>query len=424
MGYGLRTRLMNYLNESHILLFLLQVLVLLGCARTLSVFLESIKIPAIVGEILAGVILGPTLLGRVAPKLQSLLFPMDQIQWTMLETLSWLGVFFLLLASGFHVDMKTAIRGGKAAMYIGIVGVLIPIGIGFPIFLTFDSIYWGAQANQLSFALFLAVAGSITAISVVARTLNDLDISRTTNGSLALSSCAINDIFGWFLFTLVIALVTPHSNTTMAIVTSVIGVIGFVVFSAAYGSRILNAALRRVEATSLIQPAATQTLIVSLGLLCGAITQWLGIHAILGFFLAGVIARSAEGVSDANRNSVSDTLQAIFVPLFFTSIGLKVDFITGIELWPTLIFCCIAITGKFIGAWLGATLARQSKETAILMGITFIPGGAMEIVVATLALELQLIGQAIFIAIVFAALLSSILAGPFIGIQKRRMIWT
>lgn len=414
---------MNYLNESHILIFLIQILVLLGCAKSLSVYLESIKIPAIVGEILAGVLLGPTLLGRVSPELQALLFPPDQIQWTMLETLSWLGVFFLLLSSGFHVDLRTAIRGGRAAMFIGVIGVLIPIGIGFPIFLTFDSVYWGVQANRISFSLFLSVAASITAISVVARTLSDLDISRTSKGSLALSSCAINDIFGWFLFTLVIALVTPHSKSTVALFGSVIGVVGFVILSAAYGGRLLNSTLRRVEATSLVQPATTQTLIVSLGLFCGAITQWLGIHAILGFFLAGVIAKSAEGVSDANRNSVSDTLQAVFVPLFFTSLGLKIDFLTGMEFWPTLVFCCVAVVGKFIGAWLGAKMGSQSKETAILMGITFTPGGAMEIVVATLALELELIGRAIFIAIVFSALLSSLIVGPLIGVQKRRMIW-
>jgi len=157
------------------------------------------------------------------------------------------------------------------------------------------------------------------------------------------------------------------------------------------------------------------------GLLCGAITQWLGIHAILGFFLAGAIAKSTDGVSDNLRSSVSDTLHAIFVPLFFATLGLKIDFLVGMELMPTLIFCAIAIVGKFVGAWIGARLGKESPKASVLMGYIFIPGGAMEIVVATLALELQLIGQTIFVAIVFAALASSILAGPLIGFQIRRM---
>jgi Kef-type K+ transport system membrane component KefB len=412
---------MYYLNETHILLFLLQVLVLLGVARTLSVICEAFKIPALVGEILAGILLGPTILGRVSPTVEAWLFPSDLIQWTMLETISWLGVFFLLLSSGFHVDIKKAVRSGRAAMLIGIVGVLVPIAIGFPVFSAFNSGYWGEKATALSFAMFLSVAGSITAISVVARILGDLNISKTPKGSLAISSCAVNDIFGWFLFSVVISIVTPHSMNLYEIIASVLGIIAFVFISVAYGAKLLSLALNFVKASALPQPAASQTLIASLGLLCGAITQWLGIHAILGFFLAGTIARSAEGVSDDLRKSVSDTLHAIFVPLFFATLGLKIDFLTGMLLWPTLIFSLGAIFGKFTGAWLGARLGKQSQQTSVLMGVIFIPGGAMEIVVATLALELQLIGQAIFVAIVFAALASSILVGPLIRIQKRRV---
>lgn len=412
---------MHYLSENHILLFLIQVLVLLGCARTLSVICESFKIPAIAGEILAGILLGPTLLGRVAPSLQVSLFPIDQTQSIMLETVSWLGVFFLLLSSGFHVNVGHALRSGRAAVLIGIVGVLFPIAIGYPLFCTFDPIYWGEKANQLSFALFLAVAGSITAISVVARSLGDLGISKTPQASLALSACAINDIFGWFLFTVVMSLVSTHAMDATELVTKALSIVGFVVLSLSLGAKVLNAALKWVKATSLPQPAAAQTLIVSAGLLCGAITQWLGIHAILGFFLAGTMAGSAKDVSDELRNSVSDTLHAIFVPLFFATLGLQIDFLVGLEFWPTLIFCTVAIFGKFIGAWIGAKLGQQSTQTSTLIGYIFIPGGAMEIVVATLALELQLIGQAIFVAIVFAALTSSILAGPLIGYQTRKI---
>lgn len=412
---------MHYLNESHILLFLVQVLLLLGLARTLSVLSEAANIPALPGEILAGILLGPTLLGRVAPELQALIFPDDQAQWTMLETVSWLGVFFLLLSSGFHVNVKEAIRSGRAAMLIGIVGVLVPIGIGYPVFIAFDSSYWGAEANELSFSLFLAVAGSITAISVVARALGDLGINKTRQASLALSACAINDLFGWLLFTVVLSLVSSHTTSPATLTLTALGVIGFVFVSIVFGARALSIALKRVEATSLAQPAASMTLIVSAGLLCGAITQWLGIHAILGFFLAGIMVGSASNITDSVRNSISDTLHAIFVPLFFATLGLKIDFLTGMEIGVTVIFTAVAVLGKFFGAWLGARLGKQSPQVSVLMGLIFTPGGAMEIVVAALALELQLIGQTMFVAIVFAALASSILAGPLIGLQWRRM---
>jgi Kef-type K+ transport system membrane component KefB len=412
---------MHYLDESHILLFLLQVFTLLAVARTLSVLCEWIKIPAIAGEILAGVLLGPTLFGRISAEGQAWLFPNDLIQNTMLETVSWLGVFFLLLSSGFHVNVGQALKSGKAAVLIGIVGVVVPIAIGYPIFSAFDESYWGPKATSVSFPLFLAVAGSITAISVVARALGDLKIQKTKQASLALSACAINDIFGWFLFTVVMSLVTSQGMSAVELTTSALGIIGFVVIIIGLGARFLSYAIKKVRATRLAQPAAVQTVIVSTGLLCGIITQWLGIHAILGFFLAGIMVGSAKNVSDLLRNSISDTLHAIFVPLFFATLGLKIDFFLGIELWPTLIFSAVAIFGKLFGAWLGAKLGKQDSKTSLLIGYIFTPGGAMEIVVATLAIELELIGQAMFVSIVFAALLSSIIAGPLIGIQARKL---
>jgi len=412
---------MHYLNESHILLFLIQVLILLGVARTLSVLCEKVKIPSIAGEIFAGILLGPTLFGRLSPEFHHLLFPNDPSQLIMLETMSWLGVFFLLLSSGFHVNVSQALKSGRAAALIGVIGVLVPIAIGFFVFKSFDPIYWGEKATANSFAIFLAVASSITAISVVARALADLKLNKSPISSLALSACAVNDIFGWFLFTIVISLIGSAALNTIGLLTTAIGIIVFVVLSITIGTKVLSIAINLVTATSLPQPAATQTLIISAGLLCGIITHSFGIHAILGFFLAGIMVGSANGISEEIRNSISDTFHAVFVPLFFATLGLHIDFLVGLELWPTIIFTLVAIVGKFVGAYIGAKLGGKSAQTSTLIGLIFIPGGAMEIVVATLALELQLIGQTIFVAIVFAALSSSIIAGSLIGYQVRKM---
>ncbi len=411
---------MHYLDESHILLFLVQLLVLLGAARTLSALCESVRIPAIAGEILAGVLLGPTLLGRVAPSAYAALFPAETIQSTMLETVSWLGVFFLLLASGFHVDVSRALRQGRAAFLIGIVGVLVPIAIGYPVFAALGPEYWGDNATQLSFSLFLAVASSITAISVVARALGDLGLTSTDRGGLALSACAINDIFGWLLFTIVLSIATSTALDINEIAWTTLGVVGFVALVLVLGERVMETATRWVMGTSLQQPAALMTLVVSAGLLCGAITQWLGIHAILGFFLAGTMVGSEGCITDELKESLSDTLHAIFVPLFFATLGVKIDFLAGIELWITLLFTAVAIGGKFVGAWLGARLARQRGTDATLMGLVFTPGGEMEIVVGTLALELELINETVFVAIVFSALISSVMVGPLVAWTIRR----
>lgn len=412
---------MHVLNESHILLFLLQVSVLLALARTLGVLCEEVRIPAIAGEIIAGVLLGPTVFGRIAPEAQTWLFPHDNIQNTMLETVSWLGVFFLLLASGFHVNVRQALRSGTTALSIGIIGVLVPIGIGVISFWGLDPSYHGQGASGLSFTLFLSVAGSITAISVVARALGDLGLAGSKEGGLALSACAVNDLFGWLLFTVVISLSTGDAIDFIHLVPTFLSTLGFVAICIAVGAPTISAAARIIHRTSLPDEMAFQTLIVSAGLLCGAVTQWLGIHAILGFFLAGTMVGSAKGVGDQMRQSFSDTVHAVFVPLFFATIGLNIDFVTGMEFGITALFMAVAVGGKFIGAWIGALLGKLDNSRSVLMGLVFVPGGAMEIVVGALAMELQLIDQRVFVAIVFAALASSIIAGPAVSAWAHRL---
>jgi Kef-type K+ transport system membrane component KefB len=157
------------------------------------------------------------------------------------------------------------------------------------------------------------------------------------------------------------------------------------------------------------------------GLLCGAITRWLGIHAILGFFPAGTMAGSASGLGDDLRDSFSDTTHALFVPLFVATLALEIDVLAGLERGITALFTAVAVGGKFIGARLGARLAGVERGRATLMGAIFVPGGAMEIVVAALALELQLIDQRVFVAIVSAAVAASVVAGPLIGRPARRL---
>jgi Kef-type K+ transport system membrane component KefB len=412
---------MHVLDESHILLFLLQVSVLLAVARTLGAFCEEVKIPALAGEIVAGVLLGPTVFGRFAPDAQQWLFPHETIQNTMLETVSWLGVFFLLLASGFHVNVREAFKSGYAAVSIGIIGVLVPIIIGVGAFSFLDKSYLGPAANNLSFVLFLSVAGSITAISVVARALGDLEIAKTSEGGLALSACAVNDLFGWLLFTVVISLASGTNVDSIQLATNFFATLGFVGLCLFIGSPVVHYAARKVRNMPFKDEMSLQTLIVSVGLLCGAITQWLGIHAILGFFLAGTMVGSAPAIGNRMQVSFSNTAHAIFVPLFFATIGLNIDFISGLELGITLLFTAVAIGGKFIGAWIGARIGKLNTTQSVLMGLVFTPGGAMEIVVGALALELELIDQRVFVAIVFAALISSITAGPLVGAWANKM---
>jgi Kef-type K+ transport system membrane component KefB/mannitol/fructose-specific phosphotransferase system IIA component (Ntr-type) len=409
---------MHYLGEEHILLFLVQIVILLALSKTAGGLFLRAGVPALAGEILVGIALGPTILGRAAPGLYDILFPRDLIQQNMLETVSWIGVLFLLLATGFEVSLSSAWKQGKAALSIGTIGVLIPLAIGIAAFWHLPQRYWGGSADRLIFALFLGTAASISALAVIARVLHDLEILRSDLGLVTLSGFVVNDLLGWLVFALVLGL-KSHLGIGATIYTFVLVIVfGAVCLTA--GSRLVGTMTRAIKRMGIPGPAAVLTFISCLGLLCGAITQLMGIHAILGFFLAGVMAGNTSEVSERTREIISQMVHAVFVPVFFASIGLKIDFLRTFDPFLVTVFTSVAVGGKFIGAWAGAAAARMSRADSLSAGIAFIPGGAMEIVLGLLALETGIISETAFVAVVFAALSSSVAVGPLLSWSLRR----
>jgi len=418
---------LHYLNEQNILIFLVQILVLLGTAKLLGGLFRRWGWPELAGEILTGLLLGPTILGHAFECGQAPLFPANVTQQTMLETVSWFGVLFLLLTTGFEVNISTAWKQGKASLIIGSVGVLVPLGIGCAVFMWLPSSYWGENATRLTFTLFLATAASISAIAVIAKVLHDLEILKSDLGLVTLSSFVVNDVLGWLIFTVALGLVSQTAQMDVSGTMKVIfEILLFGTVCLTIGSKVVGVIVKRLKESSLPQPATILTFITCLAMLCGAITQWIGIHAILGFFLAGIMAGNTPEVSERTREIVSQMVHAVFVPIFFATIGIKIDFIANMDLFLVVVFLAVAAGGKFIGAWISAVMAKFSKDDSLSIGIAFIPGGAMEIVLGMLALELKLISEPVFVAVVFAALSSSIAVGPLLAwsLKRRKAVET
>ena len=339
----------HYLNDEQIRLFLMQLLVLLGLAKILGGVARRLGSPALAGEILAGILLGPTVFGRLLPGLQQRLFPLELVQQNMMETLSWFGVLFLLLITGFEVKASNAWRQGRAALSIGVVGVIVPLALGLAVFALLPSSYWGPAANRLSFSLFLATAASISALTVIARVLHDLDIIKSDLGLVLLSGYVVNDLLGWLVFTVVMSLATQAQvdwGATLVVLFQV-GIFGALCLT--MGSRVTGTATRWLKRQPLPQPATVLAFITCLGVLCGLITQSIGIQAILGFFLAGVMAGNTPEISERERDIISQFVHAIFVTIFFAGIGLRIDFVTRLDVGLVLIFTAVAVGGKFLG---------------------------------------------------------------------------
>ncbi|HAL92207.1 MAG TPA: hypothetical protein DCM68_04190 [Verrucomicrobia bacterium] len=415
---------MHYLDESHIFLFLAQLFVILLCARGLGELFRRWKQPALTAELLVGIVLGPTLLGRFFPAFSAALFPPDAVQQNMLETVAWLGVLFLLLDTGLEIDFSIAWRQRSSALAIALADIFIPMAVAFvPVMFLPDALL-ADPSRRLVFGLFMATVMTISAMPVAARGLHELNLLKTNLGFLTMSALAVNDIIGWVLFAIILGLFLQSSVALGPILLVFAGTLGFSALALTVGRPFSARIFDALKARQFPEPASSLTVTVLLGLLFGAITQKLGIHALFGFFLAGVVAGEAKSLSEDTRRVIHQMVYSLFVPLFFVNIGLKIDFAANFHFGLVALICAVGIVGRYLGAWFGVTVARVPRVNRDLISIAHTPGGMMEIVVALLALEAGLITPPVFVAIVFSAVFSSVLMGPWMArsLARRRAV--
>ena len=415
---------MDYLDESQIFLFLIQFLVLLGLARGLGELFKRWHQPSITAEILVGVLLGPTLLGRVWPGLHGTLFPADPAQWNMLETVAWFGILFFLLKIGIEMDISSAWRQRGDALIISLSDVILPMLIAFVPCLFLAERYMGDTGGPVMFGLFIATVSTISALPMTARVLQDLRLYRTDLGFLIMCALSLNDILGWVIFTLILGFMAQAGLTVLAVAGILVGTVVFTLAALTAGRSVCNNALVWMRKKRLPETGSSLTFVCLVGFLCGAITLKIGIHALFGFFIAGMMVGECSALSEKTRNVISQMVHAIFIPVFFASIGLKVDFLAEFDwLLVTFIFL-IGLGGRFLGAWVGTRLTAQSKANRLLISIAHTPGGEMQIVVGMLALEYGLITEPVFVAIIFSAVGSSLTLGPWMkyALKTRREV--
>lgn len=415
---------MNYLEESQIFLFLVQLLVLLGLARGLGELFNRWHQPAITAEILVGVLLGPTLLGRMWPGLYTLLFPADPVQWHMLETVAWFGILFFLLDIGIEMDFTSAWRQRGDALVISLTDIVVPMIIAFVPCLFLADRYVGTTGGPVMFSLFIATVMTISALPITARALQDLRLYRTDLGFLIMSALSMNDIVGWLIFTLLLGFVSQAGLGVGTVAVILLLTAAFTVLCLTAGRNACNHSLNWMQRKRLPEPGSSLTFVCLLGFLCGAITSRIGIHALFGFFIAGMMVGECSALSEKTRNVITQMVHAIFIPLFFATIALKIDFFTAFDPFLAGFIFIVGLGGRFVGAWLGTKMTGQSPANRLLISIAHTPGGSMEILVGMLGLRYGLLTEPVFVAIVFGAVGSSITLGPWMkyALKSRREV--
>ncbi len=413
---------MHYLNEQHIFIFLLQFFLLLGGCRLLGLLFQRIRQPTITADIIVGIMLGPTLLGRLLPSIHRYLFPPDAVQQTMLETLAWTGILFLLLETGLEVNFSNVWKHRKRAIKLSLSDLVLPIIItGVPIFFL-PAPMTEYHGSRLLFTVFLATIMTISAMPVAIRAMHDLHILKTDMGFLIVSALSINDIVGWIVFTVLLGIFTRSGFKPVHVISVVFATLGFTFFCLTVLRRLSDTVISWIKERFPEKLGLSITFISLTGLACGAVTQRIGIHSLFGFFIAGLVVGEAKELTEQDRNVFSKLVYAIFIPLFFANIGLKIDFIESFDLLLVCFITAVGMAGRFIAAWVGATWAKRPLSNRVPIAIAHTPGGEMHLVVGMLALEYGLITKRVFVSVVCGAVASSIFLGPWLSLAIRRRI--
>lgn len=404
---------MQGLSPQETTIFFLAVALLLGCARIAAEIAERLHQPAVIGEILAGVLLGPTVFGAALPELQATIFPASGPVAIALNSLSTLAIALFLLVAGMEINLATVWRQRTTAALVGVFGIVLPFALGFLASLAAPA-WFGAREGvpPAVFALFFATAMSITALPVIAKILFDLRILGTDLGVTVVSAAILNDLLGWIIFAFVLALAGAGEERFNPGVTAVLTV-AFAAFMLTFVRSLLHAVLPWVQART-HWPAGVLALGLTLTMLSAAFTEWIGVHAVFGAFLFGIALGDSTHLRRRARVTIEEFVSSIFAPLFFASIGLQANFVAHFDLLLILVVLLVACAGKIFGCAYAAHLSGFDKRESWAVGFGMNARGAMEIVLGVLALQADIISERLFVALVVMALVTSMASGYLI----------
>jgi Kef-type K+ transport system membrane component KefB/nucleotide-binding universal stress UspA family protein len=405
---------MAHLTEVQVLRFLIQLTLLFVIARALADVMKRLGQATVIGELLAGIVLGPTVLGHFAPGLHAMIFPPDVLADHLLEAVAWIGVIMLLLYTGLETDLGILRGVGKAAFSVSAFGVMVPAATGLALGWKLPAEYLASPNSRLIFSLFMAVAMSISAVPVIAKILIDLDLMRRDLGLLILGAGILDDTVGWLMLSIIAGLAAHGVLDLRAFASIVVAVVLFVGFCYFVGASLVVRIMRWVDDRALAEHAGVSTM-VGIAMVCAIITQAIGIHAVFGAFIAGVMLGRSARLRRSDRNELQALTIGVFAPVFFAYSGLKVDLFAmhGVGLLGLVL--AIAIAGKLIGCTTGGILFGLKPREALAVAVGMNARGGMEIIVALIGLNLGVLTQEMYAIIVMVAIVTSLMTPPFLS---------
>jgi len=402
------------LTEKQVLYLLAQFALLVFTARLLADLMRRIGQATVIGELMAGLLLGHSVLGHFFPAAFHLVFPNDPAGAHLLEGLAWIGVILLLLCTGLETELEILRGMGRVATLVSTFGIVIPLAGGFALGWWMPATYLAAPNQRLIFSLFLAIAMAISAVPVIAKILIDLDLLRRELGLLILAAGILDDSVGWLLLSIVAGL-AARGRVDLHGLLVILGFTGaFVLFCYFVGFRLVALIVRWVDDHSVVEHATLTTMIV-IAFGCAVVTQAIGIHAVFGGFVAGVMLRGAARTRKIDREQLQAVTMGVLAPLFFAYSGLRTDLFAMTGFTIPILVLGVACAGKLVGCTLGGIAGGLQWREAFAVATGMNARGGMEIVVALLGLSLGILTPQMYTVIVLVAIATSMITPPLLG---------
>ena len=395
-------------------IFVLEIILLLVAGRGIGELLERLGQPAVMGQLIGGILLGPSLLGWLWPEAERVVFAGDAAQKSMINAIAQLGVLMLLLLTGMETDLRLVRRVGRACFSISAAGVAVPFVLGFVAAQFMPATLLAADGERVVAGLFLGTALSISSVKIVAMVVREMNFMRRDLGQIIVSSAIIEDTIGWVIIAITIGVATHGRIELGNLAFTLAGVAAFMAFSFTIGRRIVFDAIRWTNDTFRSEYAVVTVILAIMGAMA-LITDLLGVHTVLGAFVAGILVGESPILSRHIEGQLRGVITALFMPVFFGVAGLSADLTVLAD--PNLALLTVALVviaslGKFGGAFIGAEASGMSRAEGIAVGCGMNARGSTEVIVASIGLSIGVLSHNLFTMIVTMAVITTLVMPP------------
>jgi len=397
-------------------LFIAQIVLLLLVGRLLGEIMQRIGQPAVMGQLIAGITLGPSVFGAVWPEMQHAIFANGPEQKAMLDAVSALGILMLLLLTGMETDLKLVQRARRAAVSVSAAGIAVPFVFGFALGQFLPESMLPRPDQRLITSLFLGTALSVASVKIVAMVVREMNFMRRKIGMTLVASAIIDDTVGWTIIAITSSLALHGVVNAASLAQSVIGTAVFLLASFTLGRRLVFALIRWTNDTFISEVPVVTAILIVMGVMA-LTTHMIGIHTVLGAFVAGILVGESPILSRHIDEQLRGLVVALFMPIFFSLAGLHADLsvLANPQLFLLALgLIAIASLGKFGGAFVGGALARLSARESLALACGMNARGSTEVIVASIGLSMGVISQDLFTMIVTMAIVTTLAMPPML----------